>query len=287
MAENWEVSKKITRKRWLTATVILCMIPLIYPFMLPIPVSDRTRAFHDQIDALPPGSVLVWGESAADVSTYTNFRTFYWALWDTLCENEIKVIFTSWNTGAHLCGLRAAEERDIEGRYGYEYGKDYVIMPYLTGQEMAMASIAGEDGFINGYSIDALGNPIGTLPIFQEVRDFSGVDLILISYSATEYGPMMIRQWGIKWDIPSIVIGQFYAIGEFYGIYVWGNIDRMLAMAEFEYLVGIVGEEILRMTMRDLQAWLVIAMLFVGFVWYIVQRTSGVEEQTGGLKREL
>lgn len=278
MAENWEAFPVITRKKWLIATVILCAIPLLYPFVLPIPVSGRTQAFHDQLVALPPGSVLLWGDSAADVSTYVNAREFWWSLWDTICEHEIKVIFTPWNAGGVLCAEQATAERDIEGRFGYEYGKDYVIMPYLTGQEMAMASIAGVDGFSTGYSTDNRGNPVETLPIFQEVRDLSDVDLILIQYSATEYGPMMIRQWCIKWDISSIVIGQFYAVGEFYGTYVFGNIDKMLAMAEFEYLVGIPGEEILKMTMRDLQSLLLLAMLFAGFGWYAVRRSRGGEE---------
>ena len=266
MAENWEVSKKITRKRWLTATVILCMIPLIYPFMLPIPVSDRTRAFHDQIDALPPGSVLIWGESAADVSTYTNFRTFYWALWDTLCENEIKVIFTSWNTGAHLCGLRAAEERDIEGRYGYEYGKDYVIMPFLAGEESAMAASATD--LFSAFATDVRGTPLSAIPMMADIHSMDDADLSIGQYSIFTFGDQYARQFGAKYpDVPLLIIGQYYGIAAYYGTTVFGNVDNtVVAFAEYEYLVGFPGEELAKTEAINTQAFLTLASIVGGVI---------------------
>lgn len=266
MAEQWEAFPKISRKMWLVATIILCFIPLVYPFSLPIPVSGRTEAFFAEIEKLSAGDVILWGDSAASVGSYVGSREFWWALWDTIAERELKVIYTCFDRGASVGAEEAVSDNDLVGKWGYEYGTDYVIMPYTPGQEMAMSSIAAENGFRNTYTTDNRGTSIEAIPIFQEVTDLGDIDLVLIQYHQTEYGPMHVRQWLIQWDIPGIVIGQFYAIGEFYGPYVKGNLDGTLAMAEFEYLTGYLGEEILRMTMRDLQALLVIAMLVVGFV---------------------
>ena len=266
MSENWTTFPKVTRKMWLVMTIILCALPLIYPFLLPIPVSGRTQAFLDELDKIPAGGVIIWGDSAAGVGSYVNAREFWWAMWDTICERDLKVIYTCWDRGAPLCGEGMVTDNDIEAKWGYEYGVDYVIMPYTPGQEMAMASVGAANGFRQTYSVDNRGNPIETLPIFQEVTDLNDVDLVFIYYHQTEYGPMHIRQWSIKYDIPAIVVGQFYAVAEFYGTYVFGNLDGTLAQAEFEYLVGIPGEEILKMTMRDMQSLLFIAMLIIGFV---------------------
>jgi hypothetical protein len=276
MAEQWEAFPKISRKMWLVATMILCAIPLIYPFALPIPVSGRTEAFFAEIEKLSPGDVILWGDSAAGVGSYVGPREFWWALWDTIAERDLKVIYTCFDRGAPVCAEEAVSDNDLVGKWGYEYGTDYVIMPYTPGQEMAMASIAAENGFRNTYTVDNRGTSIDNLPLFQEVQDLGDIDLVLIFYHQTEYGPMHVRQWLIKWDIPGIVIGQFYAIGEFYGTYVKGNLDGTLAQAEFEYLTGNIGEEILRMTMRDMQALLVIAMLLIGFVVDAVRWRSAI-----------
>ena len=272
MSENWTPFPKVTRKMWLVMTIILCALPLIYPFLLPIPVSGRTEAFLGELDKLPAGGVIVWGDSAASIGSYINSREFWWAMMDTIAERELKIIYTCWDRGAPLGGDGMFTDSDIEAKWGYEYGVDYVLMPYTPGQEMAMASVGAENGFRQTYSVDFYGNGIETLPIFQEVRDMNDVDLIFIYYHQTEYGPMHIRQWSIKYDIPTIVVGQFYAVAEFYGTYVFGNLDGALAMAEFEYLVDIPGEEILRMTMRDMQSLLFIAMLAIGFVADAVRR---------------
>lgn len=286
MAERWEAFPKVTRKMWLVATLILCALPLVVAFALPIPISGRTQAFLGEIDKLSEGDVILWGDSAASIGSYTGPREFWWALWDTIAERGIKVVYTCFDRGAPICAESAVSDNDLVGKWGYEYGTDYVIMPYTPGQEMAMASVAAEDGFRKTYTTDNRGTPIDQIPIFQEVRDLNDVDLVLIFYHQTEYGPMHVRQWCIKYDITGIVIGQFYAVGEFYGTYIKGNLDGGLAMAEFEYLTGYLGEEILKMTMRDLQSLLFIGMLFVGFAWYAVRRASGVTEPTGGIEHE-
>jgi len=115
MAERWEAFPKVTRKMWLVATFILCALPLVVSFALPIPISGRTQAFLAEIDKLSEGDVILWGDSSASIGSYTGPREFWWALWDTIAERGIKVVYTCFDRGAPICAESAVSDNDLVG----------------------------------------------------------------------------------------------------------------------------------------------------------------------------
>lgn len=265
MSEVWPVYKKITRKIWIILLIVLAAIPIIHPLMLPIPVSPRTQAFYDVILKTPKGSVVVIGFSIVMISVYNDIRTFYVSLLELLCQRNFKIIFTSFGPDSPIAAEDLVKRANIEAKYNYVYGKDYVILPYAAGDETAMAATAAD--FWATYAADNRGNKLSDLSLMKNVRSMKDVSLAIVEYHIFTYGEMFVRQWPVKYGVPTIVDGQYYGISPYYGSYVLGNVDTFLrAEAEFEKLSGVPGEEMLKLEAANLEFFLIVIMIFAGLV---------------------
>ncbi|MEM2922390.1 MAG: hypothetical protein QXF26_08765, partial [Candidatus Bathyarchaeia archaeon] len=188
-------------------------------------------------------------------------------------SRDLNVIFVSFMPGGEAAAEYIMRYRNLAGEFNLEYGKDYVIMPYLAGEEVAMASIASD--FRKAYATDYRGTPIDAIPLLKDVKDMNDIDLAICDYTIFTFGEMFVRQWAVKYK-PILCIGHFYGIAPYWGSYVVGNIDRALrAYCEWEYLAGIPGEELIRLDAQNMQAAVSIATIFVGIVlWFGFRKTA-------------
>lgn len=254
------------RKIFYAVMFLLAIIPVIRPFGMPVHLSEQTEGFYDQIAELPPGSKIVFGITLTEPPVAA--RTFYYALLSYIYQNDLKVIYVPLGVGGELACEYASTYGGIVEEYGLKYGEDYVIMPFLSGEETAMAAVA--TNFRQAYSMDVRGTPIDDIPLLDGIKDFNDIDLAIAQYGIFTFGEMFVRQWGVKYE-PILIIGQFYGIAPYWGTYVIGNIDATLkAMAEMEYLVGIPGEELIRLDSQNLQGAFTIIIVFVSIIVWAV-----------------
>ena len=264
------------RKIFYAVMFLLAIIPVLRPFGMPVYISEQTELFYDEIAKLPPGSVVVFGQTL--IEPPVGARTFYYALLSFIYQNDLKVIYVPLGIGGELAAEYASTYGGIVEEYGLEYGEDYVIMPYLAGEETAMAAVA--TNFREAYSMDIRGTPIDDIPLLDGIKDFNDIDLAIAQYGIFTFGEMFVRQWAVKFK-PIIVLGQFYGIAPYWGTYVVGNIDGTLrSLAEMEYLVGIPGEELIRLDSMNLQGAFTIIMIIGSIiVWAVGAR--GLAERLG------
>lgn len=254
------------RKFFYAVMFLLAIIPVISPLALPVHISPQTEGFYDEIDKLPPGSTVVFGQTLVEPPVAA--RTFYYALLSFIYQKDLNVIFVPLGVGGELAAEYSSTYGGIVEEYGLKYGEDYVIMPFLAGEETAMAAAA--TNFREAYSLDVRGTPIDQIPLLDGIKDFNDIDLAIAQYGIFTFGEMFVRQWGVKYK-PILIIGQFYGIAPYWGTYVIGNIDGTLkAMAEMEYLVDIPGEELTRLDSQNLQGAFTIIMIFVSIIVWAV-----------------
>lgn len=253
-----------TRKIFYAIMFLLAIVPVIRPFGFPVFVSSQVEGFYDRILELPAGSRIVFGVTFT--SPPIDLRTFYYALLSFLYSNDLNLIFVPLGVGGELACEYMATYGGIVEEYGLVYGEDYVIMPFLAGEETAMAAVA--TNFRQAYSIDYKGIPIDDIPILDGVNDFNDIDLSIAQYGIFTFGEMFVRQWAVKYQ-PMLIVGQFYGIAPYWGTYVIGDVDNTLrAFAELEYLVDIPGEELIRLDSQNLQgAATIIVVYALIIVW--------------------
>jgi len=262
------------RVYWMALMFILAAVPVIYPLLLPVYVTDQTSGFYHAIEALPPGSTVAFTLTSGGPPI--GLRTFYYALLKHMFSNDLNVIFLNFMPGGEVFGEYVTSYAGIDEEFDLKYGEDYVIMPFLAGEETAMAAAATD--FQNAYSMDYQGIIISELPLVKDITDFDDIDLTIASYGVFTFGEMFVRQFAVNFK-PICIIGQFYGIAPYWGTYVIGNIDGVvMAKAEYEYLVGIPGEEITRLDANNLQGVCVLLAVFGPLIMWLKGGRKTTEE---------
>lgn len=267
------------RRLWMVVLFIVAAIPALQAIGLPLTVSRYTKEFYNEITKLPAGSIVVFGNTFEVPPV--DARDLYRAVVLSLAARNLKVIFLNFEAGGVAASEYIVKYSGVESRYGWKYGTDYVIFPYLSGHEIAMAAAAAD--FYAAYSTDIRGMPIGNIPIMQNVRSFRDVKLAIAQYGIFTFGDMYVRQWPVAYPmVPLIVIGQYYGIAGYYGKNVMGNVDNTApAFAEYEYLSGFPGEEQTKTESVNTQAFLIMGMMIAGVVLSMYKRMpkEGVKKE--------
>jgi hypothetical protein len=220
---------------------IVSAIPLWVGLGMPFPISFTTQGFYDAIYKLPKGSVVAVGWQAVKFEQYKGLETSAAAVWKAMHSRGLKVICLSMGGLASLFFEDIYKRFKLVELYGLVYGEDYVITPFIAGEETALASFARDTWAT--VSNDIYGNAISSLPLMQRVRNYDAVSLgIMSSYSFTNYD-QYIRQWGYAFNKP--LIQAFHGFTPIAYAYPWpvvGALDGDRGNAEFEYMTGFRGE---------------------------------------------
>ena len=252
------------RRLWMVALFIVAAIPIVVTLRLPLTVSSYTHDFFNHIDALSPGDVVFLGNTFEVPPV--GFRDFWRSMILSLAERDLKVVFLNFMEGGQAGVEYIIKYSRVEDRFGWEYGKDYVIMPFLAGEETAMAASASD--LFSAFSTDAYETPLSAITMMETIRSMDDADLAVGSYTIFTFGDMFARQWGAKYpDVPLIIVGQYYGIAAYYGTSVLGDVDyTVVAYAEYEYLTGYPGEELAKTEAINTQGYFTIACIIGGVI---------------------
>jgi hypothetical protein len=273
--DRWPVWPWLTRKKWLFIGVILIAIPVfITPFGFPVPVESSTKDYYDFVISggtnqwvsvdLPDRPVIFMGSSFAFFDVYDQSRDFFHAVLNFHAEHGYKMFMFSYGTPCAAIWEQMTKASEIETRWGYVYGEDYVIFPYMAGDEIAMSLISDIRG---NYAVDNRGNALDTLSIMEGVNSGDDADVFWSEYHIFTYGEMFIRLWPAAYGKPLLNIGAWHGISPWYGTYCVGsNSVSADAAAWLEQQVGMPGEELFKVEANNLVGLFGLAMIVIGLI---------------------
>jgi len=189
--------------RWLYAlSLLFTIIPILHPLGLPVQVSEPTKGYCEAINKLPPGSVVAVSFGAS-LALLDEQEAQYLATWKILFERHMKVIFYSTYADSPLVLQKHLGSMVKPEDYGYTYGEDYVVLGYAPLGESGEASFAQN---IQGvYPKDQNGTPLGEIPMMKDIKDQSGIDLLIFMYTSCTDVEWPVRQWVVPYHKPTIV----------------------------------------------------------------------------------
>jgi hypothetical protein len=277
--DRWPVWPWLTRKKWIFIGVILIAIPVyIAPFGFPIPVDSSTQDMYDFIESggtnqwvsvdLPDRPICFMGSSFPTFDTYDAMRDFFHAHLNHLCSKGWKLLMFSYGPPCAAIWEMMVKMSRIEEKYGYMYGGDYVIFPYMAGDEIAMSLIADIKG---NYALDNRGNPTDTIPLLQNINTGDDADVFWSLYVIFTYGEMFVRQWPAAYGKPLLSLGVWHGISPWYGTYCVGTI---LSPAWYEQVIGMPGEELYRVEAANLVGLFGLALTIIGLIHSFVKREA-------------
>jgi hypothetical protein len=227
---------------------------------------------------VPEGGVVVFGFQVMKLEAYKGKEDVMKAIMSVVHSRGLKAVCLSLGAIAPLIFEDIYERNNLEEIYGLTYGVDYVITPFISGEETAMASFAADTW--STMASDLFGTPIQNIPLMQEVRSAEDVDLWwFASYSAGNID-QAVRQWGWAYDQPIIMAFQSYGSAAY--AYPWplvGVLDGIRGEAEFEYMSGFPGAELARYEGQSTAGITMLSTIAIGLIYYNLTRKTVREEE--------
>ncbi len=172
-------------------SIIFMLIPILYPLGLPLQISDPTRGYYNALKDLPEGSIVCI-DASGGFASYDEFESSITATLKVMLSLPIK--WMAWGYGTDgpvmidliLKGINPAS-------FGKEYGKDYLVLPYIAGGEMAVASVAEDTQAI--ATTDFYGNALSQYDLWNEISGADDFALVLSISGSCLNMDQETRQW--------------------------------------------------------------------------------------------
>lgn len=166
--------EKIDSRYIYLAVFLAVLIPLFRPIGLPITIGEQTRDAFELVDALPQGALVIMSPSFAP-SSDAEVVPQMTALLKHLMSKDARFLWVNLTVEGSMYATRAMDS--LKDEFGYECGKDYVITPYLPGQQTAIASIASD--IRKTLTVDVSGKSVWDMEAMKGVDSVSDFDLLI------------------------------------------------------------------------------------------------------------
>ena len=261
----------LTSRQMAAILIALAILPILVPIGLPIPVGVYAQDFYNEVEKLNPGDVVALAPSGM---SYKSARSVMKAfLIHAVVKKGAKVIFYSFSVGEPVQALRILEYTNLPS-FGKQYGTDYVVFPYLSGEETALAAIGRDLGVLN---VDVYGTVVEDLPIMTALADGPHSTLRACALcwnlgAGSTFPEMWVRQWPATYGVRGIDGRGYQPIATWYGTYVFGALIQTAGWAEYEKLTGTVGEDLMKADVVSVTTTFVIALVIIANIGWIVTR---------------
>jgi len=250
-----------SREIWvvvLLVYLITCLIPLGAPFEM----SDITVEIYEFIDELPEGSIVVIGGSAVFAFDLESSASLI-ACIKQMHRNNLRIVCAPYGVEAVQFEKYCVDAARVDKKYGgnWEYGIDYVQLPYMAGG--AAAYVAFLDDVHTAIATDVAGTPLDEIPLMRDLQNYEDIAAWICPHWAFD---MIVRYVIAEKDIPGIYFAQSAAYGSYvpymmaYPGKCWMT-NGFLGGAQYERLEGVPG-----LGHAVVDSYALMSIVYVGFV---------------------
>ena len=245
--------------------IIVVSLPILMPIGLPVAISTSTQMAFDTIEKLPQGS-LVTMSSILVGGNWPDLGPPEVALTQHLFNKKMKIVFIGEvDETPTITETTLLPKID---KHGAQYGVDYVNLGYIAGvPDVAEAAFA--TSLRKVISVDFVTKkPLDDLPIMKGVNTLADFKLAIHIGMAED----PIRQYYTPFKIP-LIVGVYGMMGVQYIPYLTtgqlaGMVVGLRGAAEYEHLVGFIGEGLQGADALSMTHLLVVIFVLLGNVYY-------------------
>jgi len=257
--------------------IFLCIglavaIPILAPIGFPVQVSQETRNFYNEMEALKPGDVILLSfDYEGDVMAEVDPMAV--AAMKQAFSKDVKVVALTTYAGG--TGIAERILGDAARQYGKTYGVDYVFLGYNPDWSGTILRLG--ESFKATYPTDQYGKSTTEIPLMQRVETYRDIALIVsISGSAlSEYWAIWAGgRYGVKvisgnTAIQAILIYPYYQAHQ-----ILGFLGGLKGAAEYEALLGKPGMGVRGMDAQSVAHGLMVVFIIVGNLGYFLARRA-------------
>lgn len=224
-------------RRWL---FLLLTLSILIPIIKPIGISSKSisssvQNMYDFIDKLPQNSTIILSLDY-DPSTAPELHPQAAAVLKHAFKKNIKVIVMTFLAGSG--GLIDELLNTIPNKLNKEYGKDYVLLPYMPNIAAVLTQMSRDIYAI--YPKDINGKNLKEIEMMKNIKNYKDISCI-VDITGTAILDYWVVYVGDKYGVP--VLGGVTAISQVgYGPYlqkkqIKGLIGGMKGAAEYERMI--------------------------------------------------
>jgi hypothetical protein len=263
-------------RRWIfLAIFLIVLVPLIRPVKLPVAISTPTQRFHDAIESVPAGAIVVMPFDY-DPAFTAEVHPMAVAVMRRLLEKNVRIITVTMQPAGPPMPDRAFAE--VGPALGKKYGVDFVNLGYKSGNE-AMVLALGTS--IKGtFPLDSHGVPVDSLPLMHDIERLGDAKM-LVEIAATVAANIWLQQAQGRYHLPMVVGLSGVMAPEFFPYLqsgqVRGILGGMAGAAEYEALVGHAGSATRGMDAQSLaHLFIILLIVFGNVLWLLGKRRAPV-----------
>jgi len=253
-------------------------LPMVFPIPMPMRTSEDTLKLYRRVESSPPNTV-VWFSIDFGVISLPGLQGGMSAMINHFFDKDIKIVFYC-NGVAQQAILTSTMWPTIAPKQHavLRYGVDYVILPFVPGDVVAIASLAKDIRSV--CPSDIYGTPLDKLPLMatggkggKPINDYSSFSWLVTSETAWgNYVP----QWKIPYGVDIVYFGTkvytpavmpAYSAGLMFTV-----IEDMKGGAEYELLSGYLGPSTKQIVSQSLPHVLLIVLTVLGNASYFHSR---------------
>lgn len=262
-----------TDNRWVYLAVFLSvLLPLFRPLGLPITVGPDTRRTYELVESLESGSRVILSPSFSPSSEGEILPQLN-AVTQHLLSRGAKIVWVNLTVEGTMYAERVMDQ--YTEQYGYKYGEDYVVLPFIPGMQTAVASIAAD--FPKAFPEDAYGTALGGLAVTKGVRSIADFALLMDfnTGDSTIYYLQQLQGTGVKVVSGASGVTVPYLLPYTASGQLSGLLGGLRGAAEYEMLSGNKGEAVAGMDAQSLAHGAILAFVVAGNIGSLRSRKKG------------
>ena len=259
-------------RRWIFLTLfVIVLAPLLHPVRLPVAVGSPAQRYHDTIEAVPAGSIVIMPFEYDPAFTAEVDPMAISTLRRLLEKNVSVVTLTMQPAGPPLADRVFAL---VGPPLGKKYGVDFVNLGYKSGNEVVVIAIGSS--IRNTFPSDTHGTPLSQLPLMDRIDRLGDAKLIAM-IAATSAAPIWVQQAQGRFHLPMTAGLTGVMAPEFFPYLQSGQVRGMLGgmagAAEYEKLLERPGTATKGMDAQSLAHLLIVFLILLGnWNWYRSKR---------------
>jgi len=274
MSAHW--IDRLTRldRRWIFLAVFLIVLaPLVRPVKLPVGIGAPARRFHEAIESLPAGAIVVM-PCDYDPAFTAEVHPMAVAVMRRLLEKNVRIITVTMQPAGPPMPDQAFAQ--VGPPLGKKYGVDFVNLGYKSGNEAMVLALGAS--MKRTFPLDSHGTPVDSLPLMRDIERL-GEAKMLVEIAATVAANIWVQQAQGRYHLPMVAGVSGVMAPEFFPYLqsgqVRGLLGGMAGAAEYEALVGTAGTATRGMDAQSLAHLFIIFVILLGNVlWYLGKRRA-------------
>lgn len=250
---------------------ISVILPLLFPFRLPVAVTPQAKNLFEKVDHLKEGSVVMLPFDYYP-STIPECRPMSYAVLRHLFKKNLKVI-TLTTVPLGTLSVMEGVVKDVAREFNKGYGVDYVNLGYKYAYQAVLLGMGRRIADI--FPVDNYDNKLEELPLMRKVKNYHNVDFIFIisDNNVVDYWVSLVNaQFGTEMGagVTAVMAPRCYTFLQTKQLV--GLLGGMKGAAEYERLSENYGLATIGMDSQSVIHLLIVFFIIVGNISYFVTR---------------